>query len=79
MALSHLTFKFGWILKSGLGTSSFTKRSLGYTAGSYSYVAVGATANTYDQLAKPVHRRIMFAGEHTCKVLPLHPHPDLKW
>lgn len=39
-------------------------------AGSYSYVAVGATAQTYDALAKPVHRRVLFAGEHTCKVTP---------
>ena len=39
-------------------------------AGSYSFVAVGATAQTYDMLAKPVHRRIFFAGEHTCKVRP---------
>lgn len=31
-------------------------------------MAVGATSDTYDQLAKPVHRRVMFAGEHTCKV-----------
>lgn len=37
-------------------------------AGSYSFVAVGAKAATYDLLAKPVHRRILFAGEHTCKV-----------
>ena len=36
--------------------------------GSYSFVAIGATAATYDLLAKPVHRRILFAGEHTCKV-----------
>ena len=41
-----------------------------FNAGSYSYVAVGATAETYDSLAKPVHRRVLFAGEHTCKVLP---------
>ena len=28
----------------------------------------GASARTYDELALPVRRRIMFAGEHTCKV-----------
>ena len=36
--------------------------------GSYSYVAVGASGRTYDQLAAPVRRRLLFAGEHTCKV-----------
>ncbi len=41
-------------------------RALG--AGSYSYVAVGASGRTYDQLAAPVRRRVLFAGEHTCKV-----------
>ena len=39
--------------------------------GSYSYVAVGASARTYDALAAPVRRRLLFAGEHTCKE-----HPD---
>ncbi|KAK9805594.1 hypothetical protein WJX72_006757 [[Myrmecia] bisecta] len=42
-----------------------------YSRGSYSYVAVGASARTYDQLALPVRRRVLFAGEHTCKE-----HPD---
>ena len=37
-------------------------------AGSYSYVPPGASARTYDELALPVRRRLMFAGEHTCKV-----------
>jgi hypothetical protein len=40
-------------------------------AGSYSYVAVGASAKTYDALAAPVRRRVLWAGEHTCKE-----HPD---
>jgi Flavin containing amine oxidoreductase len=34
-------------------------------AGSYSYVAVGASGKTYEALAKPVRRRLLFAGEHT--------------
>lgn len=34
-------------------------------AGSYSYVAVGASGRTYEALAKPVRRRLLFAGEHT--------------
>jgi len=42
-----------------------------YARGSYSYVAVGASGDDYDQLAKPVARRILFAGEHTLKE-----HPD---
>lgn len=40
-------------------------------AGSYSYVAVGSSAKTYDLLAAPVRRRLLFAGEHTIKE-----HPD---
>ena len=40
-------------------------------AGSYSYVAVGSSAKTYDALAAPVRRRLLWAGEHTCKE-----HPD---
>ena len=39
--------------------------------GSYSYVAIGASAKTYDQLGAPVARRLLFAGEHTAKE-----HPD---
>ncbi|KAK9903424.1 hypothetical protein WJX75_005208 [Coccomyxa subellipsoidea] len=42
-----------------------------YSRGSYSYVAVGASAKTYDALAAPVRRRVLWAGEHTCKE-----HPD---
>ncbi|KAK9826354.1 hypothetical protein WJX81_001448 [Elliptochloris bilobata] len=42
-----------------------------FTRGSYSYVAVGASGRTYDQLSAPVRRRLLFAGEHTCKE-----HPD---
>ncbi len=34
-------------------------------------MAVGASAKTYDALAAPVRRRLLFAGEHTCKE-----HPD---
>lgn len=35
--------------------------------GSYSFVAVGASAGEYDTLAEPVGQRLLFAGEHTCK------------
>ncbi|EIE23206.1 amine oxidase, partial [Coccomyxa subellipsoidea C-169] len=42
-----------------------------YARGSYSYVAVGSSAKTYDALAAPVRRRLLWAGEHTCKE-----HPD---
>ena len=38
--------------------------------GSYSYVAVGASADDYDELSRP-EGRVFFAGEHTCKE-----HPD---
>jgi monoamine oxidase len=38
--------------------------------GSYSYVAVGASADDYDELGRP-EGRVFFAGEHTCKE-----HPD---
>lgn len=40
-------------------------------AGSYSFVGLLANSKTYDDLALPVQRRVMFAGEHTCKVLLL--------
>ena len=41
------------------------------TCGSYSFTAVGASLNDYEMLARPVGRRIFFAGEHTCQE-----HPD---
>lgn len=41
------------------------------TGGSYSFVAVGASMNDYEMLARPVGKRIFFAGEHTCQE-----HPD---
>ena len=31
-------------------------------------MAPGSSARTYEELAKPVRRRLLFAGEHTCKV-----------
>jgi Flavin containing amine oxidoreductase len=40
-------------------------------AGSYSFVAPGASGKTYEQLALPVRRRVLFAGEHTSRE-----HPD---
>lgn len=42
-----------------------------YSSGSYSFVAVGASGRDYDQLALPIARCVLFAGEHTCKE-----HPD---
>ena len=30
---------------------------------------MGASARTYDDLALPVRRHVLFAGEHTCKVI----------
>lgn len=40
-----------------------------YARGSYSFVAVGASANSYELLGRPATRRVLFAGEHTSKVL----------
>ncbi len=42
-----------------------------FSRGSYSFVAVGASGKDYDVLAAPVAKRLLFAGEHTCKE-----HPD---
>ncbi len=42
-----------------------------FSRGSYSFVAVGASGKDYDALAAPVARRLLWAGEHTCKE-----HPD---
>lgn len=36
-----------------------------YARGSYSYIAVGSTGSDYDLLARPVSRRLFFAGEAT--------------
>ena len=43
--------------------------SLTAHAGSYSYVAVGSSAKTYDDLATPVRRRVLFAGEPGSRLL----------
>ena len=42
-----------------------------YSRGSYSFVAPGATGATYDALARPVGRRLLWAGEATARS-----HPD---
>ena len=41
-----------------------------FSRGSYSYVAVGASGDDYDELGRP-EGRVLFAGEHTCRE-----HPD---
>lgn len=41
-----------------------------YSKGSYSFIAVQGSAKEYDQLALPVRRRVLFAGEHTVKEYP---------
>jgi len=41
-----------------------------HSRGSYSYVAVGASGDDYDELGRP-EGRVLFAGEHTCRE-----HPD---
>jgi hypothetical protein len=41
-----------------------------FSRGSYSYVAVGASGDDYDELGRP-EGRLLFAGEHTCRE-----HPD---
>ena len=43
--------------------------SVSALAGSYSYVAVGSSAKTYDDLATPVRRRVLFAGEPDTRLL----------
>ncbi|KAG0596231.1 hypothetical protein M758_UG235100 [Ceratodon purpureus] len=42
-----------------------------YSLGAYSYVALGASGEDYDILARPVDNCLFFAGEATCKE-----HPD---
>ncbi|XP_058098763.1 lysine-specific histone demethylase 1 homolog 3 [Magnolia sinica] len=42
-----------------------------FSRGAYSYVAVGASGEDYDILARPVENCLFFAGEATCKE-----HPD---
>ncbi|CAN6463685.1 unnamed protein product [Victoria cruziana] len=42
-----------------------------FSRGTYSYVAVGASGEDYDILARPVENCLFFAGEATCKE-----HPD---
>jgi lysine-specific histone demethylase 1 len=45
-----------------------------YAGGTYSYVALGATGEDYDKLAKTVqvfgNNRLFFGGEHTCRQYP---------
>lgn len=38
--------------------------------GTYSFVAVGATGDDYDLLAKPIDNRVFFAGEACCREHP---------
>ena len=57
-ALLEDTSQDGDMLMNGLQVS----KDCLVSAGSYSYVAVGSSAKTYDDLATPVRRRILFAG-----------------
>lgn len=38
-----------------------------FATGSYSYVAVGGSGDSYDLLARPLGRSVLFCGEHTTK------------
>jgi monoamine oxidase len=38
-----------------------------FATGSYSYVAVGGSGDSYDLMARPLGRSVLFAGEHTTK------------
>ena len=48
-----------------LNACQFLKHLHSASTGSYSYVALGASGRTYEALAKPVRRRLLWAGEHT--------------
>lgn len=45
-------------------------RSDPYTLGSYSYLPVGISGKSYDEMAKPVGKRLLFAGEATSRQYP---------
>jgi hypothetical protein len=38
-----------------------------WSCGSYSFAKVGSTEGMYDEIASPLKRRLLFAGEHTSK------------
>jgi monoamine oxidase len=38
-----------------------------FSIGSYSYMKTGASPNDYNELARPVGKRLFFAGEHTSR------------
>ena len=38
-----------------------------FSTGSYSYVAVGGSGDSYDLMARPLGRSVLFCGEHTTK------------
>lgn len=38
-----------------------------FACGSYSYVAVGGSGDSYDLAARPLGRSVLFCGEHTSK------------
>ena len=41
-----------------------------YSHGSYSYLPIGITGKSYDDMAKPVGKRLFFAGESTSRQYP---------
>jgi hypothetical protein len=41
-----------------------------FSRGAYSYVALGASGEDYDILARPVDNCVFFVGEATCKLNP---------
>lgn len=63
----HVSARPAWLKVPGSRGASCDQQLL-CCAGSYSYVGLQASSKTYDDLAKPVQRRVLFAGEHTCKV-----------
>lgn len=38
-----------------------------FSLGSYSYVGIGGSGESYDAMARPVGRSLLFCGEHTSK------------
>eukprot|EP00471_Norrisiella_sphaerica_P012399 CAMPEP_0184501478 /NCGR_PEP_ID=MMETSP0113_2-20130426/47811_1 /TAXON_ID=91329 /ORGANISM="Norrisiella sphaerica, Strain BC52" /LENGTH=502 /DNA_ID=CAMNT_0026890263 /DNA_START=17 /DNA_END=1522 /DNA_ORIENTATION=+ len=69
-AMVHLRKIYGDHIPEPIRTFKTSWKKDPFARGTYSYIGVGGSGRDYDALARPVGRKLFFAGEATCRLYP---------